>query len=232
MLLEGPGNRENPLVRTLKEHPEPQEHYPLTQDLSGINTYLPEELLRDIFLYNIEVNQIKPGQLASVCRYWRSIITSMSHLWSTLRVGTWTETEQVTIWLQRAYPKKVLIDTERDGQRSSNALPFAAFRDALASTSQWHKLTITSFPPENLASPLGFRGATPMDVLRTLHVEGGCVRSPSFTHLLGLVPTEAPVLSKLSLLICQCLLSATSLAPYFAKPHSAHCQWQRYSRAI
>jgi len=77
-----------------------------------INTYLPMELLREIFLYCIESNHMKSGQLASVCRYWRSVITTMAHLWSTLRVGTWTETEQVTTWLQRAYPKKVIVDPQ------------------------------------------------------------------------------------------------------------------------
>ena len=199
-------------MRTLKEYLEPQEHYPLTQHLFGISNYIPEELLREIFLYTVEVNQIKPGQLASVCRYWRSIVTSMSHLWSTLRVGTWTETEQVTIWLQRAYPKKIVIDTERDDQRSYNTISFAALQDALASTSQWHKLTITSFPSENLASQLGFRGARPMDGLRTLHVGGGCIRSPSFTHLLDLVPTEASILSKLH-------LHSSFASAYFLQPH-------------
>ena len=39
-----------------------------------INTYLPMELLREIFLYSIESNQIKSGELVSVCRYWRSTL--------------------------------------------------------------------------------------------------------------------------------------------------------------
>ena len=86
----------------------------------SINTYLPMELLREIFLYSIESNQVKSGQLASVCRYWRSVIVTISHLWSTLRVGMWTEASQVTTWLQRAYPKKVIIDTQGDGQPSSS----------------------------------------------------------------------------------------------------------------
>jgi len=49
-----------------------------------IITYLPTEVLREIFLYCIELNQMKSGQLASVCLYWRSVITSMAHLWSTV----------------------------------------------------------------------------------------------------------------------------------------------------
>src|SRR5258708_5829540 len=103
-----------------------------------INTYLPMELLRDIFLYSIESNQIKSGQLASVCRYWRSVITTMSSLWSTLRVGTWTEREQVTTWSQRAYPKKVIIDTKGDTQGPSCTLPRIAFQNELPSSGLWH----------------------------------------------------------------------------------------------
>jgi len=117
----------------------------------------------------------------------------MSHLWSTLRVGPWTGKERVTTWLQRAYPKKVVIDIQRAGQTSSDTPPFSALQDALASTDQWHELTISSFPSETLVSGLGFQSAVPMKVLRSLHVGAGCVRSPSFTLLLDLVPTEAPL---------------------------------------
>jgi len=105
-----------------------------------INTYLPMELLREIFLYSIESNQMKSGQLASVCRCWGSVITTMAHLWSTLRVGTWTETEQVATWLQRAYPKKVIIDPQSDSQSPSKAPMFAALQNSLTSTGQWNEL--------------------------------------------------------------------------------------------
>jgi hypothetical protein len=156
-----------------------------------INTYLPMELLQKILLYSIECNQTKSGQLASVCRYWRSAITTTAHLWSTLRVGTWTETEQVATWLHRAFPKKVIIDPSGDSQNPSDAPMFAALQDSLMSTCQWHELTICSFPPENVASQLGVQVASPMNLLKVLHVSAGCVDSPSFSHLLNLVPTEA-----------------------------------------
>jgi hypothetical protein len=136
----------------------------------------------------------------------------MSHLWSTLRVGTWTGSDRITSWLQRAYPKIVVIDTQRAGQTSSDTPPFSAFQDALASTGQWHELTISSFPPETQASGLGFQGAKPMNVLRTLHVVAGCAHSPSFTHLLDLVPTEAP-------------LSELRLLPSFASAHFLQPPW-------
>jgi len=197
-----------------------------------INTYLPMELLPEIFLYSIESNQMKSGQLASVCRYWRSVITTMAHLWSTLRVGSWTEMEQVVTWLQRAYPKKVIIDPQRDSQTPSKAPMFAALQSSLSSTGQWNELTISSFPPENLAIQLGIQVASPMKVLKLLHVEAGCMNSPSFAHLLNLVPTEAP--------LCEMRLRSSFASTHFLQPHwfpvlqnlSTYYQWQRYSWAI
>jgi len=176
-----------------------------------INTYLPMELMREICLHCIESNQMKSGQLASVCRYWRSVITTMSHLWSTLRVGTWTETEQVGTWLQRAYPKKVVIDPQRDSQTPSEAPMFAALQSSLTSTGQWNEVTISSFPPENLASQLGVQVASPMKVLNVLHVAAGCIHSPSFAHLLNLVPTEAP--------LCEMRLHSPFVSTHFLQPH-------------
>jgi len=185
---------------------------PLVQPSSNtINTYLPMELMQEIFLYCIESNQIKSGRLAAVCRYWRSVISTMPHLWSTLRVGTWTEMEQVATWLQRAYPKKVIIDPQRDSQSPSEAPMFAALQSSLTSTGQWNELTVSSFPPENLASQLGVQVASPMNVLKVLHIAAECVNSPSFAHLLSLVPTEAP--------LCELKLHPPFVNTHFFQPH-------------
>ena len=151
---------------------------------------------------------MKSGRLASVCRCWRSVITSIASLWSTLRVGTWTETEQVATWSQRAYPKKVIIDPQEDSRRPSRASMFAGLQNALATTGQWHELTIFSFPPEDVASQLGVQVTGAMNVLKVLDIAAGCVQSPSFTHLLNLVPVEAP-LSELRL---RCKVSLMSSA--------------------
>ena len=180
-------------------------------DGKSINIYLPMELLRDIFLYNIESSQMKSGELASVCRCWRSVITSITSLWSTLRVGPWTETEQVTLWLQRAYPKKVVIDSHRDSQSPSEAPMFAALHNALTSTGQWHELTISSFPAEDTASLLGIHVSSPMNVLKVLHIAAECVNSPSFTHLFHLVPVEAP--------LCELRLHPPFASTHFLQPH-------------
>jgi len=176
--------------------------------LKTINTYLPMELMREVFLYHIESNQMKSSLLASVCRYWRSVIAILPSVWSTLRVGPWTERERVAIWLQRAHPKKIVIfDTQRDGRLSSNAMSLAALRDALAHTGQWNELTISSFPP-NL---LGLQVASPMNMLKVLHVEGGCMHSPSFAHLLNLIPTEAP--------LYEMRLHSPFVSTHFLQPH-------------
>ena len=180
--------------------------------LNMINAYLPMELLREIFLYSIESNQTRSGHLASICRYWRSIITTMPGIWSTLRVGTWTDRERVTTWLQRAYPKRVIIEAQSDIQASSNTSPFVALLGALTCTDQWYELTISSFPPENLAIQLGFQTASPMNVLTVLNVAPGCVLSPSFIHLLNLIPIEAP-------------LSELRLYPSFAGTHFLQSNW-------
>ena len=165
-----------------------------------------------IFRYCMEVNGMKSVQLASVCRQWRSIITSMSRLWSTLRVGSWTEREQVATWLQRSsFPRKVVLDTQRDDQTQSNTQKYGALQDALTYTDQWHELTISSFPPDNLVNQLGFQTANPMRVLRGLHVAAGCLNTPYLTHLLDLVPNYAPM-SELRL---DSMFSAT----YFLQPH-------------
>ena len=179
-----------------------------------INSSLPVELLREIFLYCIEVNEMKSIQLASVCRQWRAVITTMSRLWSTLRVGSWTEREQVSTWLQRAYPKKVILDTQRDDQIQSNTEKFAAFQDVFTYTDQWHELTISSFPPDrpdNLANQFGFQIANPMKVLRVLHVAAGCLNTQYFADLLDLIPTDAP--------ISEMRLHSTFSVTYFLQPH-------------
>ena len=167
------------------------------------------ELLREIFLYCIEGHQMKSVQLASVCRYWRSGITSIASLWSTLRVGTWTERERVATWLQRAYPKKVVIDVQ--DELIISGTPFAALRDALESIGQWHALTISSLFNGDLDSQSHLPVACPMHVLKMLHVAAECVPAPSLVHLLNLVPTEAP-LSELR-------LYSPFASAYFLQPH-------------
>jgi len=50
-----------------------------------------------------------------------------------------------------------------------------------------------------------------MKVLKVLHVESGCMNSPSFAHLLNLVPTEAP--------LCEMRLHPPFVSTHFLQPH-------------
>jgi hypothetical protein len=179
--------------------------------IKTINTCLPTELLREIFLLSIESNLMKSGQLAAVCRRWRSVITKIASLWSTLSIGTWTEKEWVATWLQRANPKHIVIDTHRDRERRSKTPACAALLNALTSTDQWHELTISTFPPETVATRLGIQVANPMNVLKVLHVAVGCVHSLSLAHLLNLIPPEAP--------LCELRLHSPFASTHFLQPH-------------
>ena len=88
---------------------------------------------------------------------------------------------------------------------------FAALQNSLTSTGHWNELTISSFPPEHLAGQLGVQFASPMKVLKVLHVAAICVDSASFTHLLNLVPTEAP--------LCELRLHPPFVGTHFLQPH-------------
>ena len=213
LLLEGCQKcvKSRPSILPSTRRPKRPEIFPTTQGPGDINIYLPMELLREIFLYCIEVNQMKSGKIASVCRHWRSVITSIASLWSTLRVGAWTETERVATWLQRAYPKKVVIGTQRDRKTPTGAPAFSALQDALKTTGQWHELTISSFPPEEVASQLGIQVSSSMDMLKVLHIAAECVHSPSSAHLLNLVPIEAP--------LCELRLHPAFASTHFLQPH-------------
>ena len=174
-----------------------------------INSHLPMELLRDIFLTSVEANKTKPGQLGAVCRYWRATIIGIPIFWSTLRVGIWTEREQVAIWLKRGFPLKVVIDAKRGNQRRSKTRPYAALQHILATTEKWHELTIFSFPSEYTGSELNFRVARPMKLLKALCIEAGYVPSSIVSCLLDLVPASLPELR---------LYSSADLAS-FLQPH-------------
>jgi hypothetical protein len=88
---------------------------------------------------------------------------------------------------------------------------FAALHKSFATTGQWHELTISSFPPENLASQLGVQVASPMSLLNVLHVSAGCADSPSLAHLLNLIPTGDP--------LCELRLHSPFASTHFLQPH-------------
>jgi hypothetical protein len=201
-------NRSSPRSTNTEQH-----MFLVPTHIKTINTYLPMELLREIFLYSMESNHLKSGQLASVCRHWRSVITGIASLWSTLRVDAWTEKERVSTWLQRAYPKKIVIDTRTPKGHKERSKPLAinAIENALTDTEQWHELTIFSLPRECDVIEDGIRAARPMKVLKVLHIAAECAHTPTFAHFLNLVPIEAP--------LCELRLHSPIVSAHFLQPH-------------
>ena len=127
-------------------------------------------------------------------------------------MGPWTDVARVSTWLQRAYPKKVVIEGLTHMEELFPRPPYAALRVALASTDQWNELTISSFPPEYLFSQRDFPVAAPMKALKVLHVGIECVHSPSLVRLFQAVSMEAP-------------LSELQLSSSFASAHFLRPQW-------
>jgi hypothetical protein len=81
----------------------------------SINNWLSIEILTDIFLYAVEAHHMSPYQLVTVCHHWRNVINSMTHLWSALQLGTWTEIENVHLWIERSRqaPLTITIDVAK-----------------------------------------------------------------------------------------------------------------------
>ena len=167
----------------------------------SINQFLSIEMLIDIFLYAVEAYQMTPYQLVAVCRRWRNVINGMSHLWSTLRLGTYTEIENIDIWLDRSRqgPLTVNIDPQRDIESRSDDKPYAGLQYALRSIDRWQSLVITSFPtPEPFGETVNFQAAKPFKHLVSLELGQRCEHSATLSHLLDHVSKTAIILSNMS----------------------------------
>ena len=169
----------------------------------SINQFLSIEMLSDIFLYAVEAYQMTPYQLVAVCRRWRNIINGMSHLWSTLRLGTYTEIENIDIWLDRSRngPLTVKIDPQRDMGRQSNDQPYAGLQYALRSIYRWQSLVIaSSLTHETFGEAVDFQTAKPFEHLTSIELGQRCQDSSTLTRLLNHVSETAIILSDMSLL--------------------------------
>ena len=167
----------------------------------SINQLLSIEVLTDIFLYAVEAYQMTPYQLVAVCRRWRNVINGMSHLWSTLRLGTYTEIENIAIWLDRSRqgPLTVKIDPRRDIESRSNDKPYAGLQYALRSIDQWQSLVIASSPtPEAFGETVNFQAAKAFKHLTSLDLGQRCKDSTTLSHLLDHVSKTAIILSTMS----------------------------------
>ena len=177
-------------------------HYVHTPRRS-ISHWLSVEILTYIFLYAIEAHDVTSYQLVVVCRRWRSVINSMSHLWSTLRLGTWSDIENVDIWLERSKqgPLTVNIDPQRDAKKPSSSLPYAGLQYAFKTVDRWQHLVIASFPtPEVFGCAVEALTAKPMGHMKSLEVGLRCQDSAALNLLLDHISKTAVLLSHMTLL--------------------------------
>ena len=167
----------------------------------SINQFLSIEMLTDIFLYAVEAYQMTPYQLVAVCRRWRNVINGMSHLWSTLRLGTYTQIENIAIWLDRSRhgPLTVNIDPQRDIESRTGGKPYAGLQYALRSIHRWQTLVIASSPtPAAFGETVDFQAAKPFEHLGSLDLGQRCEDSATLSHLLDHISKTAIILSNMS----------------------------------
>ena len=177
-------------------------HYVHTPRRS-INHWLFVEILANIFLYAIEAHDMTSYQLVTVCRRWRNVINGMTHLWSTLRLGTWTEIDNVDIWLERSKqgPLTIHIDPQRDAKNPLSSPPYAGLQFAFKSVDRWQHLVIAAFPtPEVFGCVVDALTAKPMGQLIFLEVGHRCQDSATLNILLDHISTTAVLLSQMTLL--------------------------------
>jgi hypothetical protein len=170
----------------------------------SINNWLSVEILTDIFLYAVEAHHMSPYQLVVVCRRWRNVINSMTHLWSALRLGTWTEIENVHLWIERSRQGllTITIDPHRDARKPSGGQPYAGLQYAFSAMDRWQDLVIAGFPPpEAFGYAVDFLTAKNMSHLRSLEVGDRCPDSAALTPLLDHISKTAILLSHMTLLV-------------------------------
>jgi hypothetical protein len=185
---------------------------------------LPTEMLSEIFTIAIMVYKCSSLRLMSVCRSWRLVLMTMSRIWSTIKVRTWTRTDFIKFLLERT--RRVTLDIEIDTDSDSGfyiadpSRSYAALAMVAKTSTRWKNLTIRSFPrevdlmnSEALGSLLVFEG--PMEALENLRITGPCEMNTAITKLIILARSiSGPQLKTLELSIYDALV-------HFATPPSS-----------
>jgi hypothetical protein len=173
-----------------------QEYWWLIQIIVPI-TWLPQELLQQIFLIIIDNASHSPLVLMLVSKYWYTTVTG---IWAPLSLGTRTPRVAVTTKLQRNQcPLDVSVDTEFDRADSTPSEgDYEAIFAAMEATARWKTLIIETFPPQaHLPEHLVNHGLQQcssdavMSRLRTFKVKSACEMSPLLDRLLRILGTTA-----------------------------------------
>ena len=156
---------------------------------------LPTEMLAEILTVAIKEYGCSASQLTHVCRSWRLVLLAMPRIWSKVKVGSRTSTEQVECLLGRT--GRVTLDVEIDTESDATTRilgPCQSFTALLilASTSmRWRNLTIGSFPKEEKlleldasGVPLTFNG--PLEGLESLRMTRPCEMNTALGNLIDL----------------------------------------------
>ena len=154
---------------------------------------LPAEMLSEIFMFATMENGCSAWHLTHVCRSWRLVLLAMSRVWSSIRIGACTSTEEIECLLERTgrTTLDVEIDTESDEMvHTSEPCQSYPALIVLASTSvRWRNLTIGSFPTEEklleleaLGTPLAFNG--PLASLESFRMTRPCEMNTALGNLI------------------------------------------------
>jgi len=189
---------------------------------------LPAEMVSEILTSAIISYGCSALQLISVCRSWRSVLMSMSSIWSTIKVRTWTRTDLVEFLLGRTRRVTLDVDIDTDSDsgvyKSDPSRPFTALAMVAETTNRWRQLTIHSFPKETdltnsgvLYTGLNFKG--PMEALESFRITGPCEMSGPLRNLVDLArSSQSSKLTALELSTCDALY-------HFAKPPCSHFRY-------
>ena len=159
---------------------------------------LPVEMLAEIFIISIACHTRSRLELMRVCRSWRAVVFTMPHIWSNIRLSTWTKTDKVDFILERtgASPLDVEIDTGMDMFKMVDTTAFSQYAGlelAAKEAKRWRTLTVTNFPNQldidahSTPDKPAFVFSGPMDNLQSFKIKTICEDSAVFNQLLDVV---------------------------------------------
>jgi len=189
----------------------------LITSLQSPISYLPFELLADIFTIAVEQLGVSPATLQRVCPPWRALA---ARLWGTLHMGTWTEIQPIKAILERnPSSMTVVVDTKIDEALSvSSQEPYAALALAWTSAPRWRSLTINSFPSDAFilaSNNTALAPRVPLENLESLSVGIGCDSSQYIKELIEAIASTNPKLTSLT-------LAATSVLQHIGQSQLVH----------